>query len=107
MAELVKLVVFVPVTHADQVRSALGDAGAGGIGNYTHCSFSVRGIGRFRPIAGANPFLGRIGELEEVEEERVEVIVERSRIRETIAAMRRAHPYEEPAFEVYPLLEVE
>ena len=69
--------------------------------------FSVRGIGRFRPGPGANPFLGQIGELEEVEEERVEVIVERGRIKETVAAMRRAHPYEEPAFEVYPLLSVE
>jgi hypothetical protein len=107
MTELVKLVVFVPVTHAGQMRAALGDAGAGSIGNYTHCSFSVRGIGRFRPSAGAKPFLGKIGELEEVEEERVEVIVERARIRETVAAMRRAHPYEEPAFEVYPLLSVE
>jgi hypothetical protein len=104
MAEFVKLVVFVPVTHADQLRAALGDAGAGSIGNYTHCSFSVRGIGRFRPGPGANPFLGRIGEIEEVEEERVEVIVERARIKETVAAMRRAHPYEEPAFEVYSLV---
>ncbi len=107
MAEFVKLVVFVPVTHADQLRASLGEAGTGSIGNYTHCSFSVRGIGRFRPGPGANPFLGKVGEIEEVEEERVEVIVERARIRDTIAAMRRAHPYEQPAFEVYPLLEIE
>ncbi len=103
----VKLVVFVPVDHAERVRAALGDAGAGRIGNYTHCSFSSRGVGRFRPGPGASPFVGRVGEPEEVEEERVEVVVERSRLREVVAAMRRAHPYEEVAFDVYPLLDVE
>ncbi len=106
MVERVKLVVFVPTTHAEQVRQALGDAGAGRIGNYTHCSFSTRGVGRFRPGPGARPFVGQVGQLEAVEEERVEVVVERPRLPEVLAAMKRAHPYEEVAFDVYPLLEV-
>ena len=99
----VKLVVFVPVTRAQAVREALGEAGAGKIGNYDHCSFSVRGTGRFRPREGAKPFIGEAGKLEEVEEERVEVVVPREILAEVIKKMKSAHPYEEPAFDVYPL----
>lgn len=99
----VKLVVFVPVTHADAVRQAMGEAGAGKIGNYTFCSFSSRGIGRFLPNAGANPAIGEVGRLESVDEERIEVVCERSTLHDVIAAMKSAHPYEEVAFDVYPL----
>lgn len=102
----VKLVVYIPVTHADALREALGRAGAGRIGNYSHCSFSVRGVGRFRPEAGSRPFLGEQGRVEEVEEERVEVSVEEPVLTEVVAAMRAAHPYEEIAFDLYKLLPV-
>jgi hypothetical protein len=100
----VKLVVFVPVTHAERVRLALAEAGAGSIGRYSHCSFSIRGSGRFRPEEGAHPFIGSTGVIETVEEERVEVTVEEAVLPAVIAAMKRAHPYEEVAFDLYPLL---
>ncbi len=75
---LKKLVVFVPVSHAEDIRKVLGNAGAGSIGNYSHCSFSAKGTGRFMPGENTNPFLGEAGRLEEVEEVRLETIVPES-----------------------------
>ncbi|NTW30109.1 MAG: hypothetical protein HGA33_02445 [Candidatus Moranbacteria bacterium] len=98
-----KLVTFVPLSHADAVREAMGNVGAGKIGNYTHCSFSSRGTGRFLPGDGANPAIGEVGKSEEVEEERIEVLVSEESIDVVIAAMKSAHPYEEVAYDVYPL----
>lgn len=103
--EAVKLVVFVPLTHADAVREALGRAGAGKIGNYSFCSFSSPGTGRFLPGEGAQPAVGQVGTLEAVEEERIEVLCEKTRLPEIISAMKAAHPYEEVAFDVYPLVQ--
>jgi hypothetical protein len=100
----VKIVVFVPRTHAEAVRQALGDAGAGRIGQYSHCSFSADGVGRFTPLAGAQPAIGAVGEFESVEEERIECICEREVARQVVAAVRAAHPYEQPAIDIYPLL---
>jgi hypothetical protein len=77
----IKLVIFVPVSHADLVRQALGQAGAGTIGNYDFCSFSSRGIGRFRASQHANPAVGQVGAYEAVEEERIEVLVPRKILR--------------------------
>lgn len=102
----VKIVVYVPVTHADIVRKAIGEAGAGVIGNYSHCSFSSKGIGRFKPLEGANPNIGEVGKFEEVEEERIETVCLREKVKEVIKAMKKVHPYEEMAFDIYPLLEV-
>lgn len=103
----VKLVVFVPKSHADIVRKAMGDAGAGKVGNYSHCSFSTNGVGRYKPTEGAHPTIGEVGKLEEVQEERVEYICDRDKAKEVITAMRKAHPYEEIAFEIYPLISEE
>jgi hypothetical protein len=102
--EQVKIVVFVPTSHAEIVRQAMGDAGAGKIGQYSHCSFSAGGIGRFRPLAGAQPAIGEVGKFEAVEEERIEAACERENARQVIAAIRSVHPYEEPAIDIYPLL---
>lgn len=102
----VKLVVTVPVTHVDVVREALGQAGAGKIGNYSHCSFSVSGTGRFLPLGGANPHIGEVGKAEEVTEERIEVDCPADLIKEVIAAMKSVHPYEQVAYDVYPLLDI-
>ncbi len=104
MKGFVKIVVFVPLTHTEVVRNAMGDAGAGFIGNYSHNSFSSRGIGRFLPLDGAHPFIGKVGKKEEVEEERIEVVCERDKAKEVIVAMKKVHPYEEVAFDVYPLI---
>ena len=102
----VKIVVFVPVSHADVVRDAIGKAGAGKIGNYTFCSFSSKGIGRFKPENGARPAIGEVGKLESVEEERIEVVCSRELAKEVVIAIRKVHPYEEVALDVYPLEEI-
>jgi hypothetical protein len=102
-----KIVVFVPEADGERLRVAMGEAGAGRIGNYAHCSFTVRGIGRFQPLAGANPAVGQIGGAEEVVEERIEMLCADDRLRDGLAAIRPAHPYEEPAIDVYPLAEIE
>ena len=99
----VKIVVAVPESHADIVREAMGKAGAGHIGKYSFCSFSSRGIGRFKPKKGARPAIGKVGELELVEEERIEVTCRRDVLNDVIAAIKRVHPYEEIALDIYPL----
>ncbi len=99
----VKIVVTVPKEQADQVREAMAQAGAGTIGNYSHASFSVRGLGRFQPLKGAKPAVGQIGQLEEVEEERIETICPYHQARSVVQAIKSVHPYEEPAIDVYPL----
>lgn len=100
----VKIVVFVPVSHADTVRKALAESGAGRVGNYDFCSFSVKGIGRFRPGEGANPYVGKIGEIEKVEEERIETICLGEKLDMVLKAIKKAHPYEYPAIDISPLL---
>mgnify|MGYP001559990050 FL=1 len=99
----VKLVVFVPLSHTDIVRQALGEAGAGKIGNYDFCSFSSRGTGRFRGNEKSNPAIGEANKYEVVEEERIEVIVPRQILKKVIEQVKLVHPYEEVAFDIYPL----
>ena len=99
----VKIVVFVPETHTNMVREAMGKAGAGKIGNYSYCSFSSKGIGRFRPEQGANPHIGEVGKFEEVVEERIETICPREKLESVIAAIKEVHPYDEVALDIYPL----
>ena len=103
----VKIIVHVPPESADEIRRILGDAGAGVIGNYSFCSFSVRGTGRFTPLRGANPAVGHVGEPEEVAEESIEVVCDRSDAKQIVATVRAAHPYEEPAVEIYQLIDEE
>jgi hypothetical protein len=98
-----KLVVFVPVSDAEKIRQAIHAAGGGKLGRYSHCSFSSRGTGRFMPEAGANPTVGEIGKIEKIEEEKIEFLCEENIIREVVAAMKKAHPYEEPAYDIFPL----
>jgi len=99
----VKFVVFVPLSHADVVRQTLGEAGAGKIGNYDFCSFSSRGIGRFRGNEKTNPAIGEVGKYEAVEEERIEAIVPREILKEVIEKVKSVHPYEEVVLDIYPL----
>ena len=98
-----KLTVFVPVGYEEQVRQALFLEGAGVIGNYRHCSFAARGQGTYLPLAGARPFKGEIAELSRAEESRLEVLVPESRLAAAVSALKAAHPYEEVAFDLYPL----
>jgi hypothetical protein len=106
MKELVKLVVFVPEQNADQVREALGEAGAGKIGEYSFCSYSIKGVGRFRPSNNANPHIGSAGKLEAVDEERIEVACEKDQAADIIKVIKEVHPYEEVVIDVYPLLQL-
>lgn len=98
-----KLTVFVPPADADRVRDALAEAGAGRIGDYDHASFSTPGDGRFRPLEGATPTVGSVGSVEQVDEERVEVVLDRRLRGRVVAAMLAVHPYEEPAYDVVEL----
>jgi hypothetical protein len=102
--KFVKIVVFVPVSHAEKVREAFGKNGAGHIGNYDFCSFSSKGLGRFRPLKGAHPFIGKQSKIEKVPEERIETICPKKSLKKVLTAVKKAHPYEEPAIDVYPLL---
>ena len=104
MYRFVKLVVFTPVTHADQVRKTLAEAGAGHIGKYDCCSFSTRGMGQFRPLKGSLPFKGELEKIESVEEERIEAICSIDLYLKVLVAVKRIHPYEEPAIDIYPIL---
>lgn len=98
-----KIVVTVPVESADKVRQAIGETGGGKVGNYSFCSFSVRGVGRFLPGEGAHPAIGAVGKLKEVEEERIEVNCADELVADVVTAIRAAHPYEEPVIDIYPL----
>ncbi len=98
-----KLAVFVPPDHTDAVREALARAGAGWIGNYSECTFMTGGTGTFRPLEGASPFIGRVGGLEKVEETRLETILPARLAGRAVKAMLTAHPYEEVAYDLYPL----
>jgi hypothetical protein len=102
--ELVKIVVFVPVSHADKVRQAMGNAGAGKIGNYSHCSFSVKGVGRYKPMEGANLMIGEVGKYESVEEERIETVCPKNILEKVISVIKKVHPCEEVQVDIYPLL---
>lgn len=107
MKELVKLVVFVPEENADSVRQALGAAGAGKIGNYTFCSYSLKGVGRFKPGYGANPHIWSVGEHEKVDEERIEVACDKERVSDFIKVIKDVHPYEDVVIDIYPMLSLE
>ncbi len=102
-SETVKIVVFVPETHAEVVREAMGKAGAGKIGNYSCCTFSSKGIGRFKPEQGAHPSVGRVGEMTSVNEERIETVCPRNKLEEVVKAIQAVHPYEEVALDIYAL----
>ena len=84
----------------------VAEAGAGQFGNYKNVSFSSKGIGRFEPMEGANPAVGVIGETEAIQEERIEMICQKNKLKGVISKIKEAHPYEEPVFDIYPLLKI-
>lgn len=101
-----KLIVFVPLDTAEKVRAAIAEAGAGRIGDYDSCSWSTEGVGAFRPLPGADPAIGEVGLLERVPEVRVETVVPRALRAQVIAALKLAHPYETPAYDVVPVADL-
>jgi hypothetical protein len=98
------LCFYVPGTALEQVKAAVFAAGAGRIGHYDHCCWQVAGQGQFRPLAGSKPAIGRQGETETVVEYRVELVCEARYIAAAVAAMKAAHPYEEPAWHVLEMV---
>lgn len=103
-SQMVKIIVGVPEASADAVRKALGEAGAGKIGDYDFCSFSIAGTGRFRPLKTAHPTIGKIGKIETVAEESIETVCEKKDLPKVIDAIKKVHPYEEVAIDVFPLV---
>jgi dinuclear metal center YbgI/SA1388 family protein len=101
--ELIKLVVFVPRGHEEKVVESLFQF-SGFIGNYSDCSFQSPGTGTFKPLAGADPFIGKVGSREYAEETRIEVLLRKADMPIALEAMVSAHPYEEPAYDLYPLI---
>jgi hypothetical protein len=106
MLQTFKIIFYVPVNHADTVKKALFEVGAGKIGNYDCCSWQVLGQGQFRPLSGSQPFIGNKNQIEIVEEYRVEIICEDCILKPALQALKAAHPYETPAYEVYQLIDV-
>jgi len=98
-----KFAFFVPEESAEKVKQAVFATGAGRIGLYEHCCFQTRGEGQFRPLEGASPHLGAVNHLEKVQEIKVELVCSVDLIQQAVAAMKAAHPYEEPAYEVWRL----
>jgi hypothetical protein len=105
LASEVKLVVYVPETHKEAVKSALFAAGAGGQGAYNMCAFEVLGEGQFRPHSAAKPHIGEANRLSHVAEYRIEMLVPLARLEQVVTALRATHPYEEPAFDIVPRLD--
>ena len=91
---------YVPETHAEKVKESMFQAGAGSIGNYEKCSFEYSGLGQFKPLAGATPFIGSEGELEKVKELKIEMVCVSENLSAAIAALKISHPYETPAYYV-------
>ena len=83
-----KIVIYVPESHADVVRKAMGNAGAGAIGNYAFCTFTIQGIGRFKPLEGARPAIGEVGKLEEVAESRIETVCSEKKLPDVLKAIK-------------------
>ncbi|MGM0855620.1 MAG: NGG1p interacting factor NIF3 [Pseudomonadota bacterium] len=101
-----KLAFFVPTEDAESVKEAVFETGAGRIGDYEACCFQTRGTGQFRPLQGADPHIGEVGELAYVDELKVELVCEDDRIQAAIAALKLAHPYEEVAYDVWALADL-
>jgi structural toxin protein (hemagglutinin/hemolysin) RtxA len=101
-----QIVVYVPESHLEQIKTALFEAGAGKVGDYDHCAWQTLGQGQFRPLRGSDPYLGKVDELERVNEFRVELVCDQAVLKRAVTAMIGAHPYEQPAYAVWPLYEV-
>lgn len=103
----VKIIVTIPKENTENVREAICEAGAGIIGNYTNCSTSTSSLGTCRPNESANPYIGTKGKLEYIEEDKLEVVCDVTKVKEVLKRLREVHPYEEPAIDIIPLLDEE
>ena len=102
--EKVKIFVTIPVENVEEVRYAVCESGAGIIGNYSYCTSSTKSLGTFIPNENANPYIGKSDVLEVVEEEKLEFICDVNNVKKVLTELRKAHPYEEPAIDIVPLI---
>ena len=100
--EFFRFETYVPVPNVEAVKAALAEAGAGKLGNYDSCMWQTLGTGQFRPLDGSNPTIGSHGVVEQVQEVKLEMIVSKDRIKDVVAALKKSHPYETPAFQYWP-----
>lgn len=105
MTQRVLIITTAPEENVNDVLDAISEAGGGIIGSYTHCAFTTTGLGRFKPDASANPHVGAVGAINQEPEVRIETFCPRARARAVVAAIRGAHPYEEPVIYIVPLIE--
>lgn len=101
----VKIIVTVPKENLEDIRTAMCNAGAGIIGNYTFCTTSTKSVGTFIPNENANPYIGKKNKLEVVDEEKLEVICDVEKVKKVLMELRKTHPYEEPSIDIVPLIE--
>lgn len=101
----VKIIVMIPPENVEEIRNAICEAGAGIIGNYTHCSTSTKCIGTFKPTENANPYIGEKNKFEIVDEEKLEIVCDVNIVKKVISKIREIHPYEEPAIDIIPLID--
>lgn len=103
----VKIIVTIPIESVSEVRKSICEVGAGIIGNYTHCSMSTKCVGTFKPNDDANPYIGENNKLEFVDEEKLEVVCDVDNVKNVILKLKEVHPYEEPAIDIVPLLDLD
>lgn len=103
--ERVKIFVTIPINDVENVRNAVCNAGAGIIGNYSYCTSSSKSLGTFKPNENANPYIGEKNKIEFVEEERLEFVCDVDKVKRVLDELRKAHPYEEPAIDIFPLID--
>ena len=101
----VKIIVTIPLDNVEEVRNAICEAGAGIIGNYTHCSMTTKCIGSFKPNNNAKPYIGKKNKLEFIDEEKLEVVCDVKKVKEVVSSLRKVHPYEEPVIDIIPLID--
>lgn len=102
-----RLNVYIPESHLDAVKDAMFAAGGGRLGQYEACAWQTLGRGQFKPQAGSQPYIGQQGQIEQVDEYKVEILCTRESIKAVILALKEAHPYEEPAFDVYEMVDLD
>ena len=103
---MLKLIYYVPEAYLEATKTGIFQAGAGGIGNYEQCAWQVKGVGQFKPVKDATPFIGEVGELKQIPEWRVETIVPEEKAIDVARALKACHPYEEPAFEFIQMVDI-
>lgn len=105
--QMYKIVTYVPEAALETVKNAMFEAGGGHYGNYEFCSWQTLGMGQFRPLDGANPTVGAVGEVSRITEWKLEMMVPENKLCEVVRAYKEAHPYETPAYEVYQTVDLE